>query len=146
MPDKDSADSSWGKLELAYLRSHEIHLRHIYRLRWGGLVLSAMTIIIGAVMVFYGLEGSFDWAVETPNSIGAKLTNASPGIVFATVGMVLGFVVIRQKPVNYRIGGVDRQSGKVEPKQIDFGIARTDLSIENQVSKKPPPTGSITIE
>jgi hypothetical protein len=92
------------EIELASLRSHELHMKHIYSLRWGGLALSALTIIVGAVMVFMGLEGSFNWAVEAPNSIGAKLTNASPGIVFATVGMIIGFVVILQKPVNYRTG------------------------------------------
>jgi hypothetical protein len=92
------------EVELASLRSHEKHMRHIYSLRWGGLILAAITIGIGAVMVFRGLEGSFNWAIEVPNSIGAKLTNASPGVVFATVGMILGFIVILQKPVNYTIG------------------------------------------
>jgi hypothetical protein len=92
------------EIELASLRSHELHMKHIYGLRWGGLSLSALTIITGAVMVFMGLQGSFNWAVEAPNSIGAKLTNASPGIVFATVGMIIGFVVVLQKPVNYRTG------------------------------------------
>ena len=92
------------EIELASLRSHERHMRHIYGLRWGGLALSALTIAVGSVMVFMGLEGSFNWAIEAPNSIGAKLTNASPGIVFATVGMIIGFVVILQKPVNYQTG------------------------------------------
>jgi hypothetical protein len=91
------------EIELAALRSHEKHMRHIYSLRWGGLALAALTIGIGALMVFRGLEGSFNWAIEVPNSIGAKLTNASPGIVFATVGMVLGLIVILQKPVIYTI-------------------------------------------
>lgn len=92
------------EIELASLHSHEKHMRYIYGLRWGGLALSALTIGIGSVMVFMGLEGSFNWAIEAPNSIGAKLTNASPGIIFATVGMVIGFVVILQKPVSYQTG------------------------------------------
>ncbi len=91
--------------DLAVLRSHELHMRHIYGLRWAALAISALTIIIGAVMIFAGLQGSFNWAVEAPNSVGAKLTNASPGIVFATVGLVLGFIVVIQKPVNYSVGG-----------------------------------------
>jgi len=99
------------ELELASLRSHEIHMRHIYGLRWAGLVLSALTIIIGAVMVFMGLEGSFNWAVEAPHSIGAKLTNASPGIVFATVGMIIGFIVVIQRPVSYETRGGDGSIG-----------------------------------
>jgi hypothetical protein len=88
-------------LEERRLRSHELHIKYIYGIRLGGLALSALTIIIGAVMVFLGLQGSFNWAVEAPNSIGAKLTNASPGIVFATVGLIIAFVVVMQKPVNY---------------------------------------------
>jgi len=94
-----------NELQLARLRSHEIHMRHIYSLRWGGLALSALTIAIGAVMVFKGLTGSFNWAVEAPDSLSAKLTNASPGIVFATIGLMLGFVVVLQKPVSYSTGG-----------------------------------------
>ncbi|MGH8387242.1 MAG: hypothetical protein ACRESJ_17410 [Pseudomonas sp.] len=93
------------QFQLEALRSHEKHMRHIYGLRWAALALAALTIVIGAVMVFMGLQGSFNWAVEAPNSIGAKLTNASPGIIFASVGMVIGFVVILQKPVSYDTGG-----------------------------------------
>jgi hypothetical protein len=89
------------ELDLASLRSHERHMRHIYGLRWGGLALSALTILAGAVMTFLGLQGSFNWAVEVPLSITAKLTNASPGIIFATAGLLLGFITILQKPVNY---------------------------------------------
>ena len=103
MPETESSrkDELELEIQLASMRSHETHMRHIYGLRWGGLALSALTIIIGGIMVFLGLEGSFNWAVEIPHSIGAKLTNASPGIVFATVGLILGFIVIRQLPVNY---------------------------------------------
>jgi hypothetical protein len=82
-------------------KSHELHLRQIYMLRWGGLAIAALTILVGAVMIFMGLQGSFNWAVEVPMSISAKLTNASPGIVFATIGLVLAFVVIVQRPVSY---------------------------------------------
>jgi hypothetical protein len=87
--------------ELARLRSHELHIKHIYGLRWGGLCLSALAIVVGAIMTFKGLVGSFNWAFEAPHSVGAKLTNASPGIVFATIGLVIGCLVVLQKPVNY---------------------------------------------
>jgi len=128
MATKDSA----RLLELQYeaerasLRSHETHMRHIYGLRWGGLVLSALCILIGAVMIFLGLQGSFTWAVEAPNSIGAKLTNASPGIVFATIGMIIGFVVVLQKPVNYRTGesriGPSLEIAQARPRGKEIGI------------------------
>lgn len=108
--------------ELASLRSHETHMRHIYGLRWGGLALSALCIVIGALMIFQGLQGSFTWAVEVPNSIGAKLTNASPGIVFATLGLIIGFIVVLQKPVNYRTGesriGPSSHEGSSRMKEI----------------------------
>jgi hypothetical protein len=81
------------------LRFHELQLKLDHRLRLCGLALAALTILIGAVMVFAGLQGSFNWAVEAPSTISAKLTNASPGIVFATIGMVLVCVVFLQKPV-----------------------------------------------
>lgn len=87
--------STW----MAQLRSHDLHIELDYRLRSRGLALAALTILIGAVMVFAGLQGSFNWAVEAPSTISAKLTNASPGIVFATIGMVLVCVVFLQKPV-----------------------------------------------
>jgi hypothetical protein len=92
------------ELELSRLRSHERHMKYIYGLRIGGLALAGLAIVIGSVMIFLGLQGSFDWAVQAPNSVGAKLTNASPGIIFATVGMFIGLFVILQKPVSYRTG------------------------------------------
>ncbi len=95
------------RVQLAALHSHELHMRHIYGLRWGGLALAALTISIGAVMVFAGLQGSFNWAVNAPASIGAKLTNASPGVVFATVGLLIGILIVIQKPVSYRTGDFD---------------------------------------
>ena len=75
-----------------------------YSLRSKGLALAALTILIGAVMVFAGFQGSLNWVVEAPQTMSAKLTNASPGIVFATIGMILGFVVFLQKPVRFQVG------------------------------------------
>jgi hypothetical protein len=117
------------EIDLASLRSHETHMKHIYGLRWGGLALSALTIVIGAAMVFVGLQGSFNWAVEVPNSIGAKLTNASPGIVFATVGMILGFIVIRQQPVNYSTGDHGNHI-EIAPRKRGRGLRRRSADIQ----------------
>jgi ABC-type sulfate transport system permease subunit len=114
------------EIELAALRSHEMHMRHIYGLRWGGLVLSALTILAGAVMVFMGLQGSFDWAIEAPHSIAAKLTNASPGIVFATAGIILGFVVVVQKPVDYTTGDGEDSISIVAPSKRRRRMMRID--------------------
>jgi hypothetical protein len=93
------------ELEIVRLRSHEKHMSYIYGLRFAGLALASTTIIIGAVMTFAGLTGSFNWAFRAPKEIGAKLTNASPGIVFATVGMAIGLLVVAQRPVNYSTSG-----------------------------------------
>ena len=109
--------------KLAAMRSHETHMRYIYGIRLAGLALAALTIGVGAVMVFRGLQGSFNWAIEAPHSIGAKLTNASPGIVFATIGLVIAFVVILQKPVNY---GTGKERISLGPDEID---SRFDESI-----------------
>jgi hypothetical protein len=95
------------ELQLAQLHSHETHMKHIYGIRRIGLGIAALAILIGAVMVFAGLQGSFNWAVEAPQSISAKLTNASPGIIFATVGLIIAFVVALQKPVSSRTGGAN---------------------------------------
>jgi hypothetical protein len=89
---------------MAQLQSHELHIKLVYGLCLGVLVLAAITILIGAVMVFAGLQGPSDWAVAGPHTINAKLTNAFPGIVFATIGMILGFVVVLQKPVSFQTG------------------------------------------
>lgn len=102
--DPDERSHFDREVTLAALRSHEQHMKHIYGLRWGGLMLAGLTIVTDAVMIFMGLQGTFDWAVQAPASIGAKLTNASPGIVFATIGMILGFKVVGQKPMNYLTG------------------------------------------
>jgi hypothetical protein len=108
------------------LRSHELHLKYIYGIRFGGLALAAVAIIVGAIMVFRGLEGSFNWAIEAPHSIGAKLTNASPGIVFATVGLIIAFVVIRQSPVNYDTDG--------DGHSITIGPSRRSRRGRNRIS------------
>jgi hypothetical protein len=65
-------------------------MAYAYGLRWGGLALSALVICMGGAMTFAGLDGSFNWAVQVPTTISAKMTNASPGIVFATIGVLLG--------------------------------------------------------
>jgi hypothetical protein len=92
--------STW----MAQLRSHELHIKLVYGLRLGVLALATLTILIGAVMVFVGLHGSVDWSVEAPYAISAKLTNASPGIVFATIGMILVFVVALLPPIKFQTG------------------------------------------
>jgi hypothetical protein len=61
------------------------------------------------------VTGSFNWAFEAPRSIGAKLTNASPGIVFATIGFLLAFTVTLQNPVRYETMGIDGSGVSLGP-------------------------------
>jgi hypothetical protein len=100
-------ESHGASVELARIRSHELHIRYIYGLRIAGLAFAAIALIIGAWMTFRGLQGSFNWAIEAPHSIGARMTNASPGIVFATIGLILGIVILKLPPVNYIMGSED---------------------------------------
>lgn len=111
------------EIELASLRSHELHMRHIYGVRYAGLAVAAAAILAGAWMIFEGLSGTFDWAVEAPKTISSKLTNASPGIGFAVVGMIIAFIVILQKPVSYKTGG--------GPESINTARARYALHAED---------------
>src|SRR6266446_6341122 len=84
---------------LAEIRAHELHIKFIYGVRLGGMLLSAICIISGAIMIYLGLQGSFDWAIQAPTTFSAKLTNASPGIIFATIGLILGYAVLLRRPV-----------------------------------------------
>ncbi len=99
------------EIQLATLRSHERHMLFIYGVRILALVVAAVSIVAGAWMVFRGLQGTFNWAVESPHTLSSKLTNASPGIGFAMVGMIITFIVILQKPVNYTTDSGD-EAGK----------------------------------
>jgi hypothetical protein len=70
-------------------------------LRLAALVVAAVTIILGGIMIFKGLQGSFNWAFQAANTLTAKFTNASPGIVFATVGLIIVYKVVSKDPVDY---------------------------------------------
>ena len=101
MPINDETMQLRLKVELAALEKHRIHMHYVYSIRWGVIGLAAVAMVIGAAMTFKGLAGSFNWAIEAPHSIGAKLTNASPGIIFATIGFLLGVVVALKNPLKY---------------------------------------------
>jgi hypothetical protein len=101
----DEARKLQLQVELESIRQHGRHMHYVYSIRWGIIGLAALALGIGAVMIFKGLTGSFNWAFEAPHSIGAKLTNASPGIVFATIGFLLGVIVTLQNPLRYETRG-----------------------------------------
>jgi len=120
------------------LESHERHMEHIYSARRRGMWLAALALVMGAVMTFLGLEGSFNWAFEKADTISAKLTNASPGIVFATVGLILGLISILKGPVNYNIGSdvLDSQSMRLGSNDDNFSGRSSYLGIDPPSWKK----------
>jgi hypothetical protein len=75
------------------LRLEELQLRFSYHLRLAVLVVAALVILLGAGMVFLGLQGSIDLGFQVV-ALNARLVNASPGIVFATIGVVLCCVIL----------------------------------------------------
>lgn len=84
--------------------AYKLQLKYQYSLRLGVLVLGALALVIGAVMEFHGLQGSFNWAVDAPHAVGAKLTNAPPGIVYGTIGMLLCIVSVLNNSVKFQTG------------------------------------------
>jgi hypothetical protein len=85
-------------LKHARLKLEELKLIFSYRLSLAGFVVASLVIILGAGMVFLGLQGSIDLGLKVL-TINAKLVNASPGIVFATIGVILCCVILHRDAV-----------------------------------------------
>ncbi len=60
-----------------------------------GITIGGLFALAGFTLCILGLSGSIEWLVEAA-SFKAKITNASPGVVFAAMGMV---ILWRYKPV-----------------------------------------------
>jgi hypothetical protein len=86
------------------LQFRELQLQLDYSFRSKVLALATLIILLGTVMVFAGLHGSFDCGFEAPHVINVKLTNASPGIVFVTIGMILVVVALLLPPIKFQSG------------------------------------------
>jgi len=80
------------------LRIHELQLIFSYLLRFGVLILAAVALISGVVMVFHGLQGSVDVGLHATDIFQAHLINASPGVVFAVIGVILCCAILSQGP------------------------------------------------
>lgn len=59
-----------------------------------GIAVGAMVFVGGFVLAVLGLAGAIEWIVEA-GSASSRLSNASPGVVFAVAGMV---ILWRYKP------------------------------------------------
>lgn len=86
------------------LQFRELQLKLDYSFRSKVLALATLIILLGTVMVFTGLHGSFDCGFEASHAITVKLTNASPGIVFVTIGMILVVVALLLPPIKFQSG------------------------------------------
>ena len=90
-------DSRITTVAEARFRLEELNLNSFYRLRLAALLVATLVIVLGAGMVFLGLKGSINLNVQVA-AVNTRLVNASPGIVFATLGMILCFVLLAQQP------------------------------------------------
>lgn len=59
-----------------------------------GIVVGSMFCVAGFVLAVLGLNGSIEWVFEA-SSIKSRMSNASPGAIFALMGMI---VLWRYKP------------------------------------------------
>jgi hypothetical protein len=59
-----------------------------------GICVGALFCVAGFVLLVLGLTGNIEWIVEASN-FKSRLTNASPGALFAVMGMV---IIWRYKP------------------------------------------------
>jgi hypothetical protein len=94
---------------------HKEHMRSVYRIRSLAILISLLMVIAGIVATFTGLQGSFDWAVQSPTGIGGKITNASPGILMVCVGFFLAWRIIEQPTLNVRTGITHSTSDSSRP-------------------------------
>jgi hypothetical protein len=80
------------------VRLEELQLEFPYRLRFGVLVLAAVALFSGVAMALLGLQGSRDLGLQVAGAFEARFVNASPGIVFATIGAILCWIMLSQGP------------------------------------------------
>jgi hypothetical protein len=87
-----------------------------------GIAIGGVFALAGFVLCLLGLSGSIEWLVEGA-SLKAKLTNASPGIVFAGMGMI---IIWRYKPVvhdHLRLGDLSsRIDAWLSPEEFDHDV------------------------
>ncbi|MCG8311975.1 MAG: hypothetical protein MI976_02060 [Pseudomonadales bacterium] len=94
-----------------------------------GIVVGALFVIAGFILALLGFSGNTDLIVESTD-LTAKLTNASPGVVFAFLGMI---VLWRYKPRANETIQVD-DNGFKQTTQMFSGAKE----LENPPSERPP--------
>jgi hypothetical protein len=63
-------------------------LRWIDYIRTLPVMIGAVLGVVGLVMTFLGVDGKVEWILEAVD-LKSRLSNASPGLCFAIVGLVL---------------------------------------------------------
>ncbi|WP_152415283.1 leucine-rich repeat domain-containing protein [Caenispirillum salinarum] len=114
--------------DLAKSRSHAMQAYLVGTV--AGIVVGALFVIAGFVLAILGISGAVDFIVEA-NTIKSKLTNASPGVVFATLGAI---VLWRYKPRSTDTVEVDSE-----------GYKQTTTMLKDEPSVALPSGESLTI-
>ena len=75
---------------------------HTHRQRFLVIGIGGILVVAGIVMTFMGLTGAIDLELAVDSKFTANLTNASPGIVFSLLGVLLCWVGIYSRHrINY---------------------------------------------
>jgi hypothetical protein len=80
------------------VRIDVLQLIFTYLLRFGVFILAAVALISGVVMVFHGPARVRRRGLHATDSFQAHLINASPGVVFAVIGVILCCAILSQRP------------------------------------------------
>jgi len=98
-----------------------------------GIVLGALLCAGGFVLTILGLSGSVNWIIKL-NGISSRLTNASPGVFFAILGMILVLKLRPKVTDEMKIGPYGRKL-KLESRGTAKSISSS--SSADEIKKEP---------
>lgn len=81
-------ERSQAALCLYYVRSLQFNLRQLIALRFLGMIVGALCILLGALFVLKGIETSYQFKLNSDRA-SSSLSTTSPGLVLITLGVLL---------------------------------------------------------
>lgn len=99
----DSSQEWVGQAALYEAETNRVELGRRFILRIIYLVGGLISIAMGFALVLLGYGGAIDFGVSQGSDFEARLTNASPGIVFLVVGLLLAYFAAAFFKVTTRI-------------------------------------------
>lgn len=81
-------ERSQAALCLYYVRSLQFNLRQLIALRFLGMIVGALCILLGALFVLKGIETSYQFKLNSDRA-SSSLSTTSPGLVLITMGVLL---------------------------------------------------------